>query len=120
MVCAHNTGHAEFVRLEYDSLQTSLSKILDVFWKIHDPTLLNRQGPDIGENYRSAIYFTLTEQEAEIRESIAALDKSGRFKKPIVTEVALAGPYYSAEEYHQKYSEKNGGGFCHAPLNAPE
>ena len=116
MVCAHNTGHAEVVRLEYDPAKTSLAKILDVFWKIHDPTLLNRQGPDIGENYRSAIYFTLTEQEAEIRESIAALEKNGRFKNPIVTEVAYAGPYYPAEEYHQKYSEKNGGGFCHAPF----
>jgi peptide methionine sulfoxide reductase msrA/msrB len=112
-VCTHTTGHAEVVRVEYDPRKVSLPQLLETFWKIHDPTALNRQGPDVGSNYRSAVFFTIPEQETEIRESIAALEKTGEYKRPIVTQVALAGPYYHAEEYHQKYAQKHGGGFCH-------
>lgn len=112
-VCTHTTGHAEVVRVEYDPKKISFPKLLEIFWKIHDPTSLNRQGPDVGDNYRSAIFFTTPEQETQARESVAALEKSGEYKRPIVTQIALAGPYYPAEDYHQKYAEKHGGGFCH-------
>jgi peptide methionine sulfoxide reductase msrA/msrB len=112
-VCTHTTGHAEVVRVEYDPRKVSLPQLLETFWKIHDPTVLNRQGPNVGSNYRSAIFFTIPEQETEIRESIAAREKTGEDQRPIVTQVALAGPYYPAEEYHQKYAQKHGGGFCH-------
>jgi methionine-S-sulfoxide reductase len=101
------------VRVEYNPRKVSLPQLLETFWKIHDPTVLNRQGPNVGSNYRSAIFFTIPEQETEIRESIAALEKTGEDQRPIVTQVALAGPYYPAEEYHQKYAQKHGGGFCH-------
>jgi len=115
-VCSHKTGHAEVVKVEYDPGQVSFGELLDLFWSIHDPTTPNRQGPDIGDNYRSAVFFTTPGQEAAVRKSIGELEKKGRFRGPIVTEVSLAGPFYRAEEYHQKYAEKHGGGFCHRGL----
>ncbi len=114
-VCTHTTGHAEVVQVTYDPAVISFEKLVEFFYEIHDPTTVNRQGPDVGDNYRSAIFFTTPEQETVAREVIAKLTKSGEWKKPIVTQVELAGPYYRAEEYHQKYAEKHGGGFCHVP-----
>lgn len=107
-VCSGETGHAEVVQVEYDPSQVSYEEILDVFWRIHDPTTLNRQGPDIGTQYRSAIFFHNPEQEAAARTSKERLQSSGRFKKPIVTEITPASEFYRAEEYHQRYFEKRG------------
>ena len=107
-VCSGETGHAEVVQVEYDPSQVSYEEILDVFWEIHDPTTLNRQGPDIGTQYRSAILFHNPEQEAAARASKKRLESSGRFKNPIVTEITPASEFYRAEEYHQRYFEKRG------------
>ncbi len=114
-VCAHTTGHAEVVKVDYDPSVISYTELLNTLFAIHNPTTLNRQGPDVGDNYRSAIYFASPEQETAARKTIAALEKEGKFNgRPIVTEVALAGPFYRAEEYHQQYAQKHGGGFCHS------
>lgn len=114
-VCTDRTGHAEVVQVEYDPQRVSYEQLLEVFWRVHDPTTLNRQGPDVGTQYRSAIFFHTPEQEAAARESKARVDASGRFSRPIVTEIMPAGPFYRAEEYHQRYLEKRGGGYCHVP-----
>jgi peptide methionine sulfoxide reductase msrA/msrB len=114
-VCSHTTGHAEVVEVEYDPAQLSFSALLDVFWVSHDPTTGHRQGPDIGSQYRSAIFFTTPEQEATARASAALLEKSGKLDRPITTEILLTGPFYAAEEYHQKYYAKHGGGSCRIP-----
>lgn len=114
-VCTHTTGHAEVVKVDYDPSVVSFRELLDVFFSSHNPTTVNRQGFDIGDNYRSAIFFTTPEQEAEARTLIAKLGKDGTFKRPIVTQVDRAGEFYRAEDYHQKYAEKHGGGFCHFP-----
>ncbi len=113
-VCAHTTGHAEVVKVDFDPSIISYTELLKTLFAIHDPTTVNRQGPDIGDNYRSAIYFNSPEQETAARTTIAELEKAGKFERPIVTEVALAGPFYRAEEYHQQYAKKHGGGFCHS------
>jgi peptide-methionine (S)-S-oxide reductase len=107
-VCSGETGHAEVVQVEYDPSQVSYEEIVDVFWKIHDPTTLNRQGPDVGTQYRSAIFFHNPEQEAAARASKERLQSSGRFKGPIVTEITPASEFYRAEEYHQRYLDKRG------------
>lgn len=112
-VCGHATGHAEAVEVEFDPQQVSYQKLLDLFWEIHDPTTLNRQGPDVGSQYRSAIFFHDPEQEAAARASKAALEKSGKFKSAIVTEIAPAPEFYRAEDYHQQYFEKRGVKSCH-------
>ena len=115
-VCSHTTGHAEVVRLEFDPSIVSYSRLLELFFEIHDPTSLDRQGFDIGDNYRSAIFFTNPSQEAAARRAIAILEETGKYRRPIVTQVELAGPFYRAEEYHQQYAAKHGGGgFCHVP-----
>ncbi len=114
-VCSHATGHAEVVEVEYDPAKISFAALLDIFWRIHDPTTRNRQGPDIGSQYRSAIFFTTPEQEAAARVSAARLEKSGRLSGPITTEIALATPFYEAEEYHQKYYAKHSTGSCRIP-----
>ena len=114
-VCSHTTGHAEVVKVEFDPSIVSFSRLLDLFFDIHDPTTLNRQGFDIGNNYRSAIFFTTPEQETAARRSIPKIEEAGRHNRPIVTQVELAGPFYRAEEYHQQYAAKHGGGFCHVP-----
>ena len=105
-VCTGRTGHAEVVYLEYDPKVISYEKLLEVFWNIHDPTTLNRQGPDIGTQYRSVIFFHTGEQEKTANASKIKLEKSGRFKNKVVTEIKPAQDFYKAEEYHQKYFEK--------------
>ncbi len=107
-VCSGNTGHAEVVEMAFDSSKVSYEDLLDVFWKIHDPTTLNRQGPDVGTQYRSAIFFHTPEQEASAVASKEKLQGSGRYKKPSVTEITPASEFYRAEEYHQYYYEKQG------------
>ncbi len=107
-VCSGNTGHAEVVEMAFDSSKVSYEDLLDVFWKIHDPTTLNRQGPDVGMQYRSAIFFHTPEQEASAVASKEKLQGSGRYKKPSVTEITPASEFYRAEEYHQCYYEKQG------------
>ena len=112
-VCSDETGHAEVVEVEYDPAKVSYDKLLDVFWNGHNPTQLNRQGPDVGTQYRSAIFFHTPEQETAAKASRERLEKSGRFNRPIVTEITPASRFWRAEEYHQKYFEKRGGGSCH-------
>jgi len=109
------TGHAEVVHLEFDPSQVTFDQLLDMLWKIHNPTTMNRQGPDVGSQYRSAIYYYTPEQKVAAEASKNRLAKSGKFKNSVVTEVTEAGPFYRAEEYHQRYFEKNGGGQCHLP-----
>ncbi len=112
-VCTGNTGHAEAVQLEYDPAQVSYRELLAAFFQAHDPTQLNRQGPDFGTQYRSAIFFHDAEQESEARTAVAALEKAGIFKRPIVTQIVPASEFYRAEEYHQQYFEKQGIRACH-------
>jgi peptide-methionine (S)-S-oxide reductase len=112
-VCTDGTGHAEVVQVTFDPEQLSYEKLLEVFWKIHDPTQLNRQGPDFGTQYRSAIFFHSPEQEAVARKSKEQAQASGRFRRPIVTEITPASTFYRAEEYHQRYLEKRGAASCH-------
>ncbi|MBI4055210.1 MAG: peptide-methionine (S)-S-oxide reductase MsrA [Elusimicrobia bacterium] len=106
-VCTGRTGHSEVVHIEYDPRRVSYEELLDVFWKIHDPTALNRQGPDVGTQYRSVLFFHNLEQETVAKASAERLQESGALKKPIVTEIMSAGPFYRAEEYHQQYLAKN-------------
>jgi len=114
-VCTDRTGHAEAVEAVYDPKVVSYDKLLEVFWNCHDPTTLNRQGPDHGTQYRSAILYHSPAQEAAAKASKEKLDKSGRFKRPIVTQIVAAGPFWRAEEYHQRYLEKRGQKACNAP-----
>src|SRR5713226_3918859 len=111
-VCSGWTGHAEVVEVEYDPSQVSYEDLLNVFWENHDPTQLNRQGPDVGAQYRSAIFFHTPQQEAAARASKEALERSGRYKRPIVTEITPASEFYRAEDYHQQYLEKRGLAHC--------
>jgi peptide-methionine (S)-S-oxide reductase len=113
MVCTGQSGHAEVVEVEYDPSQIEYSALLELFWSIHDPTTLNRQGPDIGTQYRSVIFYHDAEQESAAKTSMEKLQRSGRFQGPIVTEIAAAPEFYRAEEYHQKYLEKRGMKNCH-------
>ncbi len=106
-VCAHGTGHAEAVRLEYDAGAISYERLLQAFFGMHDPTQFNRQGPDIGDQYRSAVFFHTPEQERAARAEIDRLTESGAFKRPIMTQVVPASDWWRAEEYHQKYFEKH-------------
>jgi peptide-methionine (S)-S-oxide reductase len=112
-VCTDETGHAEVVQVTFDPAKVSYEKLLDTFWQMHDPTQVNRQGPDFGSQYRSAIFFHSPEQEAAAKKSKAALDAGGKFGRPIATEITAAGPFYRAEEYHQRYLEKRGATSCH-------
>ena len=112
-VCSDETGHAEVVEVEYDPKVVPFDRLLDVFWASHNPTQLNRQGPDVGTQYRSAIFFHDAEQEKAARASKERLAASGKFARPIVTEISPAQPFWRAEDYHQRYFEKRGGGSCH-------
>ncbi|MCI0355634.1 MAG: peptide-methionine (S)-S-oxide reductase MsrA [Acidobacteria bacterium] len=112
-VCTDTTGHAEVVQVTFDPAQVSYEKLLEVFFSLHDPTTPNRQGPDVGTQYRSAIFFHTPEQEAEARAMKEKLQKSGRFARPVVTEITPASQFYRAEEYHQRYLEKRGLRACH-------
>ena len=114
-VCTGRTGHAEVVQLEYDPARISYERLLDVFWESHDPTTKDRQGPDVGTQYRSAIFFHTPEQEAAARTSIERLDSAGRFRRPIVTMIEPASTFWRAEEYHQRYLEKRGSASCRLP-----
>ena len=105
-ICTDRTGHAEVVQVVFDPARVSYGKILEEFWKNHDPTTLNRQGPDVGSQYRSVIFFHSAEQEAAARASKEELERSGRYSKPIVTEISPAPTFYPAEDYHQRYLEK--------------
>ncbi len=112
-VCTGRTGHAEVCEVDFDPAQVSYEQLLNAFWNMHDPTTSNRQGPDIGTQYRSAIYFTTAEQQQIATASKEAAEKNGKFKRPIVTEITAAGAYWPAEEYHQRYFEKTGQASCH-------
>lgn len=112
-VCTDETGHAEVVQVTYDPTKVTFSQLLDVFWQIHDPTQVNRQGPDAGTQYRTAIFFHSPEQEEIAKKSRAALEASGKLRRPIATEIVPAGKFYRAEEYHQKYLQKRGAASCH-------
>jgi peptide-methionine (S)-S-oxide reductase len=112
-VCTDRTGHAEVVQVEFDPDEVTYSKLLDVFWSIHDPTTMNRQGPDIGIQYRSAIFFHTPEQEAAAGASKKRLEESGKYQRPIITEIVPASTFWMAEDYHQQYLEKRGLHSCH-------
>ena len=111
-VCTGRTGHAESVEVEFDPAKVSYGQLLDVFWENHDPTTLNRQGPDVGTQYRSAVFFHDEAQRKEAEASKERLEKSGRYRRPIVTEISPAQTFWRAEEYHQRYLEKRGLAHC--------
>jgi peptide-methionine (S)-S-oxide reductase len=111
-VCSHTTGHAEAVEVTYDPERVSYDDLLRVFWENHDPTQLNRQGPDIGDQYRSAIFVHSPEQERAARASKEQLEREGRYRRPIVTQIVPATTFYQAEDYHQQYLEKRGLATC--------
>lgn len=116
-VISHTTGHAEAVHLEFDADVVSYETLVRHFFRLHDPTQLNRQGPDVGDNYRSAIFYITDEQKAIAEKVVEELQP--QYDDKIVTEITQAGPFYRAEEYHQKYTERTGRGMCHvdyAPL----
>jgi peptide-methionine (S)-S-oxide reductase len=112
-VCTDRTGHAEAVEVTYDPAKISYDELLKVFWENHDPTTLNRQGPDVGTQYRSAIFYNNAGQEAAARASKASLEKSGAYRRPIVTQIVPAVEFWEAEDYHQQYLEKRGLAHCH-------
>ena len=114
IVCAGQSGYAEVVLVEFDSDKVSYNNLLDTFWSLHDPTTLNRQGPDIGTQYRSVIFFQDEDQAVVAETSKEKLQESGRFINDIVTEIVPAAEFYRAEEYHQKYLEARGLGNCHS------
>jgi peptide-methionine (S)-S-oxide reductase len=111
-VCTDSTGHAEVVQLEYDPAQVGYDRLLDVFWELHDPTTPNRQGPDIGTQYRSAVFYHDDQQQAVATASKERLQGSGQLRRPVVTEITPASTFWRAEEYHQRYIAKNGGHGC--------
>jgi len=112
-VCSGRTGHAEVVEVTYDPARLTYDDLLTVFWENHDPTTLNRQGPDVGEQYRSAIFYHDDEQKAAAEASKAERDRSGKYRRPIVTEITPVSAFYEAEDYHQQYLEKRGLASCH-------
>jgi len=112
-VCTDRTGHAEAVEIDYDPAQLSYDTLLEVFWENHDPTQLNRQGPDFGKQYRSAIFFHDAEQEKAAKASKQKLEAAGKHSKPIVTQIVPATTFWEAEDYHQQYLEKRGLASCH-------
>ncbi|MGA3183632.1 MAG: peptide-methionine (S)-S-oxide reductase MsrA [Candidatus Dormibacteria bacterium] len=117
-VCSHTTGHAEAVEVVYDPTVVSYEELVTAFlFDIHDPTQLNRQGPDVGDQYRSAIFVRDQEQRATAERILSRLAEQSRSRRPIVTEVTDAPRFWEAEEYHQQYFEKQGGGACHLPMS---
>jgi peptide-methionine (S)-S-oxide reductase len=112
-VCGDRTGHAEVVQVEFDPAKVSYDRLLDVFWQIHDPTQVNRQGPDVGTQYRSAIFYLTPEQETSAKESRERAQEG--LERPIATEITQASTFWPAEEYHQRYFEKHGFVGCHIP-----
>lgn len=116
-VCTDDTGHAEVVQVEFDPAAVSYEQLLDVFWRSHDPTQVNRQGPDVGTQYRSIVFFHSPEQESAARASKDKLASSDRFRRPIATEIVPAATFWKAEEYHQQYLEKRGQQSCHTTFH---
>jgi len=116
-VCSGRTGHAEAVRVEYDPAQVSYDDLLEVFWAIHDPTTRNRQGWDVGTQYRSAIFFDGGEQEVAAHRSLT--NAQARFRRPVVTEIVQASEFWPAEDYHQRYLEKKGRSTCAVTVRDP-
>jgi len=112
-VCSDKTGHAEAVQVEYDPARVSYEELLHVFWNNHDPTTPDRQGPDVGSQYRSVIFYHSPEQQAAATASKERLEKSGKHRRPIVTEIVPAATFWRAEDYHQQYLEKRGLSSCH-------
>jgi peptide-methionine (S)-S-oxide reductase len=112
-VCTDETGHAEVVQVEFDPEKVKYETLVEAFWYLHDPTQVNRQGPDFGKQYRSAIFTHSSEQEEIAKKSKAALEASKKFPRPIATEITPAGKFHRAEEYHQRYLEKRGMASCH-------
>ncbi|HVR65467.1 MAG TPA: peptide-methionine (S)-S-oxide reductase MsrA [Verrucomicrobiae bacterium] len=120
-VCSGRTGHAEALTVEFDPAEISYEQLLEVFWDLHDPTQLNRQGPDYGSQYRTAIFTHSAEQERIAKASKERLGKSGKFRRPVVTEIVPAPVFYMAEDYHQQYFEKRGmAPVCHVRSAATE
>mgnify|MGYP001578020232 FL=1 len=119
-ICTGRPGHAEAIEVLYDPSKVSYEELLATFWEWHDPTTLNRQGPDVGTQYRSVIFFSDSEQEAAAKRSKEVLERSKVFKNPIVTEIIPAGRFWKAEEYHQKYLQKNPGGYCSHKPGSPK
>jgi peptide-methionine (S)-S-oxide reductase len=111
-VCTDKTGHAEVVDLNFDPEKVSYEELLEVFWDLHDPTQLNRQGPDVGSQYRSVIFYYSEEQKVKAEESKNKLEASGKYKRDVVTEIVPAKPFYMAEEYHQRYYERHSMDSC--------
>jgi peptide-methionine (S)-S-oxide reductase len=109
-VCSGMTGHAEAVEVTFDPAIISFDQLLGIFWQCHDPTQLNRQGPDLGTQYRSAIFYHTDAQKLLAEESLELLGRSGRLRRPVVTEIVPCAEFWAAEEYHQKYHQKHGGG----------
>jgi len=118
-ICYENTGHAEVIEIDFDPTVVTYEQLLTVFWDNHDPTTMNRQGPDVGSQYRSVIFAHTPEQRAAALASKAAEDASKRFKRPIVTEISDAPVFYAAEDYHQRYAEKNGVEHCRVIKSPP-
>ena len=112
-VCTDRTGHAEVVQVTYNPAEVSYEQLLDIFWNNHNPTQLNRQEPDFGTQYRTVIFYHTPEQRAAAEASKAALEQSGKWQRPIVTQIVAAQPFYRAEEYHQRYLAKRGLSNCH-------
>jgi len=112
-VCTGDTGHAETVQVTFDDEQVSYAELLDLFFDMHNPTTLNRQGPDFGSQYRSVVFWHDPQQRDLAEQKIRELDASGKWPGPIVTQLVPADRFWRAEEYHQRYFEKNGGGYCH-------
>ncbi len=111
-VCSHKTGHAEAVRVEYDPETITYEQLLEAFFAMHDPTQWNRQGPDVGSQYRSAIFYHTPEQERAARDAVRRLETSGKLRRRVVTQIVAAGPWWPAEDYHQKYFKKHAGWGC--------
>ena len=112
-VCTDKTGHAEVVQVEFDPKQVTYEELLEVFWNNHNPTTLNRQGPDVGTQYRSVIFYHSDEQQQAAEASKKQLDQSGKWKDPVVTQIVPASTFWRAEEYHQRYLQKRGLNACH-------
>jgi len=112
-VCSSMTGHAEAVEVEFDPKEVSYEALLDIFWANHNPTMMNRQGPDVGDQYRSAIFYHSDKQKKAAEKSKDKIESSGKWKKPIVTQIAAAVKFYKAEDYHQRYLQKRGLSNCH-------
>ncbi len=112
-VCSDRTGHAEAVEVRFDPDRISYARLLEMFWSLHNPTTLNRQGPDVGSQYRSAVFYHDDQQREQAEAMKRRLDESGVFGRPIVTEITPASTFWPAEDYHQQYVHKRGGGSCH-------